>query len=88
MTEDIADIVTKDVSSLRGIRDELRLQLALGRAEARERFEGLEKQWSHLEGKLHQLGEASREDLSGVEAAARLLMEEIREGYRHVKSLL
>lgn len=86
-SEETAERMSREVDSLRGIRDELRLQMHLGRAEAREHFEGLEQRWSHLEAKLRQLRDASREELDDVGAAARMLVDEIREGYRHVKSL-
>jgi BMFP domain-containing protein YqiC len=88
MPDDIADIVTRDVDTLRGIRDELKLQMHLGQAEARERFEALEQRWHHLEAKLRQLRDASRHELKDVGAAAQVLVDEIREGYRHVKSLI
>lgn len=75
----------EELDGLRQMRDELRLQVELGRAEARDAWEGLEKRWQHLEGRTKQLRDSSREDLAEIREAASLLMEEIREGYRHLR---
>ena len=80
--------LTRELEGLREMRDELKLQLHLGKADAREAFEGLEKRWQHLEGKLKLLREASKEDLGEIREAAKLLAEEIRDGYRHLKKRL
>ena len=75
-------------SGLRTARNELRVQVHLGQAEARERWEQLEKKWQHLEGRAGVLAGASRESLDDIEEAGRLLVEEIRDGYRALKALL
>ena len=85
---DWTDRIREEADELRGLRDDLKLQLHLGRMEAQERFEKVEKDWEHLEAKLKLVAEASRESSDEVGEAARLLVEEIREGYRHVRSLL
>ena len=38
-----------DLEELRGARDELKLQVHLGKMDAQERFEKAEKDWEHLE---------------------------------------
>ena len=78
----------EELEGLRQIRDELRVQKELGRAELQDRFEGLEKRWHELEGKLKVLRGEAREDAEQVKEAARLLAGEIRDGYEHLKSLL
>ena len=80
--------ITEDVEGLRQLRDELRVQLQLGKAEARERFEKLESTWQHLEARLKVIREESSEDLGQIREAAGLLVSEIRDGYRHLRSLL
>ena len=70
------------------LRDELKLQIHLGQAEARERWEHLEKRWQHLEGRAHVLADASRESLDDIGEAGQQLIDEIREGYRGLKKLL
>ena len=76
----------EELEGLRQIRDELRVQAELGRAELRESFDTLEQRWHELEAKLKMLGEGVQEDAGNVREAARLLVSEIRDGYRHLKS--
>jgi hypothetical protein len=77
-----------ELAALRQLRDELRVQAELGRAEMQERFEHLEKRWHELEAKLKLAREEARADAEDVKAAARLLASEIRDGYRKIKSRL
>lgn len=77
--------IHEEVEELRGLRDDLRVQAHLGRMEVRERWEKAERDWEHLEGKLKLLASESRESLEDVGEAARLLAEQIREGYRHIR---
>ena len=85
---DIADRFSEELDSLRELRDEFRVQMELGRAEARKRWEELEEDWHHLEGKLKLMRNESRGELEDIGEAARILARRIREGYRHLRSLL
>jgi len=85
---DLAERLSEELDALRELRDEFRIQMELGRAEAHERWEKLEKDWHHLEGKLKLVRDESRGDLEDIGEAARLLLREIRDGYRHLRSLL
>ncbi len=78
----------EEMQTLRTLRDELRVKAELGRLEARDRWEELERHWNELEGKLKVAGEAAREDAGEVGEAARLLLEELRKGYQHLKDRL
>ncbi len=82
------DRLSEEIDTLRTIRDELRLQIHLGQSDAREKWEQLEKKWQHLDARVHLLADASRESLDDVGQAGRLLVGEIREGYRALKALL
>lgn len=84
----VQDRLSEEVESLRTLRDELRVQVHLGQAEARERWDQLEKKWQHLEARAGVLAEASRDSLDDIEEAGRLLVDEIRDGYRSLKGLL
>jgi hypothetical protein len=85
---DIQDRIQNEVDELRSLRDELKLKVHLGKMDAQERFEKAEKDWEHLEAKLKVLADAGRESAEDVGQAARLLVDEIRAGYRHVRELL
>jgi SMC interacting uncharacterized protein involved in chromosome segregation len=80
--------LNEELDKLRATRDELRLQIHLGSAEARERFEKLEKSWHHVEGQVKNLHAATEKDRHRIADAARSLAHEIAEGYRHLKTLL
>jgi hypothetical protein len=78
----------EELEGLRQLRDELRVQAELGRAEMRERFEHLEKRWHDLEGKLKVIADGAREDLDEVREAAGMLAGELRHGYENMKKRL
>ena len=85
---DLGERFSEELKGLRELRDEFRVQMELGRAEARERWERLEDDWHHLEAKLQLVRNESKGELEEIGEAARLLVEQIREGYRHLRSLL
>jgi len=78
----------KELEGLRQLRDELRVRLHLGRAEARERFQALEKDLEHVEGRLKLIRDETRDDLEDIREASRLLLDELKQGYKHLRSLL
>ncbi len=80
--------IDEELASLETVRDELRLQVHLGAAEAREAWEKAEKDFEHLEGRLKVLRSASRESVGEIAATTRLLIREIHAGYDRVRELL
>ena len=85
---DIRERIEEEVDGLRAVRDDLRVRLHLGQVEVRDQWEKLERKWQRVEAKAKVLREESRESMEDVEDAARLLVGEIREGYRHLKDLV
>lgn len=77
-----------EIDKLRELRDELRVQAELGRAELRDRWHELEKGWHQLEGRLKLAREGAREDSQNVREAARLLAAELRDSYEHLRKRL
>jgi len=84
----LRDRFEEDIESLRTTRDDLRVRLHLGRAEVRDRWEKLEESWERVQAKLKLLRAESKESAEDVEAAARLLVDELREGYQHLRKLI
>ena len=78
----------EDVEKLRQRRDELRVQLDLGKMDAKDVWHDVEKRWQHLEEKLRILASESKGASGNVAEAARLLIDEIREGFAKVASRL
>lgn len=77
-----------ELDELRRIRDELRLQLHLGRAEATELWEKLEVRFAEAEARARMLARQAEEPVQDVIEAARLLVEELRHGYQRLRELL
>lgn len=67
------------------LRDELRLQAHLGKAEMRHELEALEPKWHELRMKLEKAEDATIETGEYVGAAVRLLMDELRDGYERIR---
>ena len=84
----IGDWMKEELETLKTVRDELRVQAELGKAELRDTWDGLEKRWEELEGKLEVIGDQAKDDIEDVKQAANGLAKEIREGYEHLKSRL
>jgi predicted nucleic acid-binding Zn-ribbon protein len=88
MAESNKTFLSEEIEKLRELRDELRVQAELGRAELRDRWHELEKGWHQLEGRLKLAREGAREDSQNVREAARLLANELRDSYEHLRKRL
>lgn len=88
MREQDKGFLAEEMDGLRAVRDELRVQAELGRAELSDRWRELEKGWHQLEGRLKVVREGAREDAQNVREAARLLFDELRDSYEHLRSRL
>lgn len=82
---ELADKLQEELEQLRTLRDELRVKVELGKMEARDRYEQAEKTWSELDGKLQLIRRETEQPMHDVAEAARLLLHEIAEAYRHVR---
>jgi hypothetical protein len=85
---DLRDKVRDEFEMLKRVRDELRVQMHLGKAEVKERWETLEHKFNEAEAKVKIVASGAGEPLTEVSDTARLLLEEIREGYRRIRSVL
>ena len=96
---DWSDKFEDEVEDLRRVRDELRVQASLGKAEAKQRWEELEKHWDHFEARLkvvareagasaEDIGKAARGAGEAVGREARNILEELKRGYKHIRDVL
>ncbi len=69
-------------------RDELKVRMHLGQAEAREEWEKMEERIGELRGRLDKAGDEAGDVMEDVGAAAKLLGEEIREGFARLRKTL
>lgn len=72
------------LDDLKQQRDQLRLKIELGKLEANEEWVKLEKKLTRLEAKAHELGKATADSSHDIAAAAKLLGEEIAEGFKNI----
>jgi len=69
-------------------RDELKVRAHLGKAEAREEWEKMEGRIAELRSRLDRAGDEAGDVMEDVGAAAKLLGEEIREGFARIRKSL
>ena len=78
----------KELGDLRVTRDELRVRMHLGKLDAQDQWEQIEKQWQHVESKLKLAGETGREIAEDIGEATSLAVEELKEGYAKLRKHL
>jgi hypothetical protein len=78
----------EELEAFRELRDELRLQTQLGKAELRDRLKELERRWHKLESRLDGIRKDAKGDAEDVREAIRLLARELKEGFDHVRERL
>jgi hypothetical protein len=82
------DWIRRELEELRRVRDELKLKVHLGKAEARESWERLERMLQTLEGKAKRASQAAEKPLQQLEQDLRKLAKDLREGYREIRGAL
>lgn len=80
----LQDRLHEDVELLRQRRDELLVQIDLGKMEAADSWHEVEERWQQLEGKMRAIAADSKEAAGDVGEAASLLVDQIREGFAKV----
>lgn len=77
-----------EIQALGLLRDELKLQSHLLKAEALARWEALESEWQTLQRHLHRAQAAGSDAQTEVEAAVALLVTTLKDGYAQVRGAL
>ena len=81
---DLEKRIDEIVRELKQERDELRLKLELAKLEASEEWVELEAKLAKLEAKAKEVGSATADSSQDIGAAAKLLGEEIRDGFKKI----
>lgn len=76
------------IGKLKQERDELRVQMHLAKAEAKDEWQVLEKKWEILENKLAALKRETKDASKDIGAALGVLSEEIANAYRRIRKTL
>ena len=77
-----------ELETLARVRDELRVQLHLGKAEAKELWDQLEHRFVEAEARTKSVAEGAKEPIHEMGEAAQHLLEELRRGYQRLRKLL
>lgn len=75
-------------SSLKQERDELALRIHLGKAELKDEWQQVNDKLEQLSGKLASLKVAANESSEDVWAALKLVGEEVKRGFDHIRESL
>ncbi len=86
--DDIKEEIEELTADLKQRRDELRVQLHLAGAEAKDTWEEMEKKWHHFEAKSAQFRDEAKDAGGEIAEAAKLLGSEIKEGYVRLRKLM
>ena len=81
---DLEKRIDEIVRELKQERDELRLKLELAKMEAGDEWVKLEEKLAKLEAKAKEVGSATADASQDISAAAKLLGEEIRDGFKEI----
>jgi chromosome segregation ATPase len=76
------------LADLRQQRDELRLQIHLGKAEVRDEWEDIERKWQHIESRLARATDEAKSSARNVGAALAQVAEEIAAAYQRIRQAL
>ena len=91
LEDEMADLhneLQKESNKLKQRREELRVQLDLGKKDAADAWQSVEHRWEEFEGKLRVLANESKDAAEDVGEAAQLLLGEIRDGLARVARLI
>ena len=80
--------LNEELDDLKRIRDEIRVQIKLGKAEAKDLWDRSEEKIEELESKVKAISGQAEQPLQDMRDAAQLLLDEIRDGYKRIRKAL
>ena len=81
----LRDELHKEIDDLKRIRDELKVQAHLAKAEAKEIWQQLEATWPELKKNLAKIESLASESIDEVASATRTLIDSLRKGYERFR---
>jgi uncharacterized protein YoxC len=84
----IEEKLSEELDELKRIRDEIRVQIRLGKAEAKDLWERSEEKIGELESKVKSISNQAEQPLHDIGDAAKLLVDEIREGFKRIRDAI
>jgi archaellum component FlaC len=80
--------IQERIAALKQQRDELKLQLHLARADARDEWNRLEEKWEDIRIKAESVCEEAGKTAGAVSTTLVMAMEEIKKGYERIRHIL
>ena len=80
--------LSEELEDLKRIRDELRVKIHLGKADAKDLWERSEQKIDEVESKLKFISEQAEQPLQDIREAAERLLGEISDGYKRIRDAL
>lgn len=78
-------LIQNEYRDLMKLRDEIRVQAHLAKAEAKDKLARLEAKWPDVESRFRMLEQSSGQAVDSVMQSARDLMDELKSGYETLK---
>ncbi len=85
---DVKEQMTKALEQIKQQRDELQVKLHLAKADAKDEWARMEKQWEEIRPKLEAAREEAGKTAESVGAALGLAIDELKKGYERLRSRL
>lgn len=83
---DLQDEINEMIADLKQVRDELKVQLHLAKEDIKDDWDEVEGNLQKLESKAKTIGNAAKEASEDVGEAAKLLAEEVKNGFNKIRS--
>jgi len=87
-TKDLKSFLQQELTRLAEIRDELKVQLRLAKADAQGEWNKLEVTWERVQVELQRFADHTKEPVHTMSGAAKQLLDELKQGYERVRSQL
>jgi hypothetical protein len=88
LTETAKVEVAKIIEQVKQERDEMALKAHLFKADAKDEWVKVDKEWEHFKSKAEQVGKEAKGASGDVTAAAKLLGEEIIKSFKRIRKTL
>ena len=86
--KDLKSLFQHELTRLAEIRDELKVQLQLAKADAHGEWNKLEVTWGRVQEELQRVADHTKEPVHTMSGAAKQLIDELKQGYERVRSQL
>ena len=84
----LKETLQRDLDLLAQTRDELLVQLSLGKAEARDDWKALEERWGRVQGEIQRTATDSEQTVKELGESVRHLLDDLKGGYERIKAQL